>query len=89
MKPYQLIACSFHDELEALATLGTVCQIVYRDDADVVQTVDSRIVDVYSANRADFVKLQEGTIIRADHLISVDGKPIAFAFSSVKRSDVP
>jgi Rho-binding antiterminator len=80
MHPYQLIACSFHDELEALATLRQTCPIQYRD-GDAVQTVTSRIVDVYARDRADFIKLQGGTVIRADHLISVDGKPVQFASS--------
>jgi Rho-binding antiterminator len=78
MPDYRLIACSFHDELEALATLRKPCPIVYRDADDTVQTVDSQIIDVYSENHADFVKLQDGTIVRADRLISVDGKPIKF-----------
>jgi Rho-binding antiterminator len=78
MHPYQLIACSFHDELEALATLRRECPIHYRD-GDAVQTVTSRIVDVYARDRADFIKLQDGTVIRADHLTSVDGKPVQFA----------
>ncbi len=81
MHPYQLVACSFHDELEALATLRKECQIVYRDAENQVQTVTSKIVDVYAADRADFIKLQDGTVIRLDFLISVAGKPIQFASS--------
>ena len=90
MHPYQLIACSFHDELEALATLHQTCEIQYRETDGVVHTVTSKIVDVYSRNglgpvprdhRADFIKLQDDTVIRADHLISVAGKPVKFANS--------
>ena len=81
MPPYRLIACGFHDELEALATLRQPCQIVYRDGNGATQSVGSRIVDVYAQGSADFIKLQTGAIIRADHLLSVDGKAIAFADS--------
>ena len=79
--PYQLVACTFHDELEALAILRQVSQVVYRDPQDNIQTVNSKIIDVYAANRADFIKLQDGTVIRLDHLVSVNGKPIQFANS--------
>lgn len=81
MDAYRLVACSFHDELEAWATLRQDCQIIYRDKKGQNQTVTSKIIDVYAANRADFIKLQNGSIIRLDHLISVNNKPIQFANS--------
>lgn len=81
MNAYRLVACSFHDELEAWSTLRQDCQIIYRDEEGQKQTVTSKIVDVYAANRADFIKLQDGTIIRLDHLMSVNDKPIQFAHS--------
>lgn len=81
MHPYQLIACSLHDELEALATLRQTCEIQYRQADGAGHTVTSKIVNVYSRNRADFIQLQDGTVIRADHLISVADKPIQFANS--------
>lgn len=81
MNAYRLVACSFHDELEAWATLRQDCQIIYRDEEGQKQTVTSKIIDVYAANRADFIKLQAGTIIRLDHLMSVNDKPIQFASS--------
>lgn len=81
MHPYTLVACSFHDELEAIATLRQTVPIVYRDAADQVQTVHSRIIDVYSANKADYLRLQDQTVIRLDHLVSVNDKPIQFSHS--------
>ena len=79
MHPYKLVACSFHDELEAIATLRQTVPIVYRDTEDQVQTVNSQIIDVYSANRADYLKLKDGTVIRLDYLVSVNDKPIKFS----------
>ena len=81
MRPYQLVACTFHDELEALATLCQVCPVIYRNSDGAVQTVNSTIIDVYAKDRADFIKLDNGTVIRLDDLISVNGKPIQFASS--------
>ncbi|MDX2213992.1 MAG: hypothetical protein SFY66_11960 [Oculatellaceae cyanobacterium bins.114] len=78
MNPYELVACSFHDELESLATLRQRCKIIYRTATNDVVEVDSRIVDVYAANKADFLKLEDGTEIRLDYLVEVNGKPIQF-----------
>lgn len=78
MERYIPVSCDFHDELEALATLRQVCQIVYRNAADEVIEVQDRIVDVYAANQADFLKLHNGTEIRLDRLISVNGKSMSY-----------
>jgi len=37
--------------------------------------VQDQIVDVYAANKTHFLRLKDGTEIRLDRLISVDGKP--------------
>jgi len=71
MNDYCLVDCGFHDQLEALATLRwQTCQ-KFR--------VQDQIVDVYAANQADFLKLKDGTEIRLDRLISVNGNPTRFA----------
>ncbi len=80
MHPYKLVACSFHDQLEALATLRQNCEIVHQT-LEGEQITQSRIIDVYSANQADFIRLQNGTIIRMDHLVSVDNQLVKFANS--------
>ena len=81
MNPYKLVACSFHDQLEAIAILRQTIPVVYRDADDQVQTVNSRIIDVYSANKADYLKLQDQTVIRLDYLVSVNDKPVQFSTS--------
>lgn len=78
MNPYQLVSCDFHDELESLATLHEPCEIVYKTDSGETTTVNSRIADVYASNHADFVKLEDGTEIRLDCLVSVNGKQVSF-----------
>lgn len=50
MDAYRLVACSFHDELEAWATLRQTCQIIYRDEKVQNKTVTSKIIDVYGTN---------------------------------------
>ncbi len=79
MNDYCLVDCGFHDQLEALATLQQTCQISYRTATEEIVEVQSQIVDVYAANKADFLKLKDGTEIRLDRLISVNGNFIRFA----------
>lgn len=79
MDDYCLVECGFHDRLEALATLRQICQISYRTVTGEIVEVQDRIVDVYAANQADFLKLKDETEIRLDRLISVNGNPTRFA----------
>ncbi len=79
MDDYCLVDCGFHDQLEALATLRQICQISYRTVTGEIARVQDQIVDVYAANQADFLKLKDGTEIRLDRLISVNGNPARFA----------
>jgi Rho-binding antiterminator len=79
MNDYCLVDCGFHDQLEALATLRQTCRISYRAVTEEIVEVQSQIVDVYAANQADFLKLKNGTEIRLDRLISVNGNPTRFA----------
>lgn len=103
-EPYRPIACSLHDELEALATLRHECEIRFvadhegeagrsdategtgttgeSDTSERIETDDSgyavargRIVDVYSRGGAEYLRLEDGTVIRLDRIVSVNGKP--------------
>jgi Rho-binding antiterminator len=79
MNDYCLVDCKFHDQLEALATLRQTCQIVYRTVSEEIVEVESQIVNVYAANKADFLKLKDGTEVRLDRLLSVNGELTRFA----------
>lgn len=81
MNLYIPVSCDFHDELEAIATLRQTCRIVYRpeaSEASATTEISGRIVDVYAANHADYVKLEDGTVIRLDRIVSVNNKPVSF-----------
>ncbi|MCK9407941.1 MAG: hypothetical protein WCX28_04855 [Bacteriovoracaceae bacterium] len=74
MYKYQNISCSYYDQLEAYATQRTRCAIIYRDAGE--KSVEGIIVDVYASNGAEYLKLDNGTVIRLDHLISVNNVPV-------------
>jgi Rho-binding antiterminator len=72
MDSYTPVSCAFHDELEAIATLRQSCRIVYRTDAGTTSEISGQIVDVFAANHAEYVKLEDGTLIRLDQIASVN-----------------
>lgn len=75
MSDYQPVSCDFHDQLEAIATLHQPCDISYRqtDDGKVIDIRD-RIVDVYTTHEAEMLKLADGTTIRLDQIVALNGK---------------
>jgi Rho-binding antiterminator len=79
MDKYTLVNCDFYDRLEAWATLRQICQIIYRNTNSEKIQVQSRIVDVYAAKGADFLKLEDGVEIRLDKIISVNGEKISYS----------
>ncbi len=78
MDTYTPVSCDFHDELEAIATLRQTCRMVYHTETSATAEISGRIVDVYAANHADYVKLEDGTIIRLDQIISVNDQSVSF-----------
>lgn len=79
MDAYIPVSCDFHDELEALATLRKECRIVYRNAANELVEVPGRIVDIYAASKADFIKLNDGTEIRLDRIVSVNDQKVSYS----------
>lgn len=82
MKPnrqtYQSINCSYYDQLEAYATQRTRCSIVYRVN-DAEQHAEGIIIDLFAQHGAEYLKLDNGTVIRLDDLISVNGIALNYA----------
>ena len=76
MSSYQPISCSVHDRLLALATLGRECTLLVRMPDDSRRLVRGVIVDVYSRDGAEHLRLADGTVIRLDHIQALDGDPI-------------
>lgn len=74
MKKYQPISCSFHDHLEAWATTQADCKIKFRDSRKKDCSVTGKIKDIYTRNGIEFMVIDNGTKIRLDQLIHVNGK---------------
>lgn len=72
---YQSISCSYYDQLEAYAVKRTQCIIVHDDNGE--KTISGIIVDVFAKEGAEYLKLNNGTVIRLDYLISINGVPVS------------
>lgn len=74
MEEYIPINCDFYDELESLATMKRSCQIVFRHENGAVSTIRGVILDLYTRNKIEYLKMDSGLEIRLDKLIEADGK---------------
>lgn len=73
---YQPIDCNFYDILEANAVLKKIVWIEYRDEADDLQKINSRIVDLFVRDKAEYMKLENEQLIRLDKIHAVDGQEL-------------
>ncbi len=72
MSDYTPVSCELYDKLEAIATLHRTSQITYQDETGNNVDVETKIVDVYAKNGADYCKFENGTIVRLDKLKAIE-----------------
>ena len=72
---YQSISCSYYDQLEAYETQRTVCAVTYDDAGE--KSISGIIVDLFAKDGAEYLKLDNGTVIRLDHLHSINGLTVS------------
>lgn len=73
---YQPIDCNYYDRLEAWATMKTICLLVFLDENDVRQEVSGGIADLYTVNKAEYLRMDNGLTVRLDRLLAVNGVPV-------------
>jgi Rho-binding antiterminator len=76
MDEYKLVNCDFDDQLEEWSTLRQPCQLTYRNAEDELTEAKGLIVDIYAADKADYLKLDDGTVIRLDKIVTANGKKV-------------
>jgi len=72
MMQYKPIDCNFYDKLEAFATSKKICLIIYKQ-ADEIINIHSKIVNLETINKEEFMVLEDDVRVRLDYLVSVDG----------------
>ncbi|MCP4442053.1 MAG: hypothetical protein GY810_24350 [Aureispira sp.] len=80
---YKSISCNFYDLILARATFKSLENITYLDPQNKQLTVESKIIDVFTKEKAEYLKLEQGTIIRLDKIISI-GKDKLSDYESCK-----
>ncbi|MBC8109466.1 MAG: hypothetical protein H7Y04_00240 [Verrucomicrobia bacterium] len=75
---YQPISCNFYDELEALAVKSLACEIVFLDENDQEQTVQTKIETFFIVQKAEFMQVSGFPPIRLDKLVRVNDRFLSF-----------
>ena len=76
---YTPISCAAHDELLALATKRQRCELVVRGADGGTARLEGVIQDVYTSEGAEYLRLNDGSVVRLDRLVSVDGRSVPAA----------
>jgi Rho-binding antiterminator len=69
---YQTVSCHFYDELEALAVKKVLSNITYLENENEIN-VEDLIVDFRTKNKEEFLILKNGTQIRLDKIVKING----------------
>lgn len=86
-RTYIPIDCEFHDVLEAAATLRRIVSIDHLDDGGNRRVVDARIADLFARDGAEYMRLDDGSVIRLDRLIAIDD--VSPVHSELARTESP
>lgn len=71
-KEYKPIACGLYDELELRALRKQKVKIVFLNDKKENGIVECVIADLFSKNKVEYLKTEDGNIIRLDDVIELD-----------------
>lgn len=77
MEKYKSIGCSYYDQIEAYAVKRTACEVLYNDGEE--KQASGRIVDVFAKDGAEYLRMEDGTLIRLDHLVSINGEAVTYS----------
>lgn len=71
--PYRPIDCGLHDELQLRVMRGRVVEATWTAPDGTPRSRTGRLLDVFSRDGAEYLRLADGTDVRLDRLVSVDG----------------
>ena len=70
---YQPIDCGFYDHFEAAIVQRREVVLVYRDDDNLHVATRTKLLDLKTEASVEYVKLSDGTWLRLDKVISLNG----------------
>lgn len=71
--PYHPIDCGLHDELQLRVLRRRAVELAWRDSRGTTMRREAVLQDVFSRDAAEYVRLDDGTEVRLDRLVTVDG----------------
>lgn len=77
MEKYKSIGCSYYDQIEAFAVKRTPCDVLYNDGEE--KRTSGLIIDVFAKDGAEYLRMENGTLIRLDHLVSINGEAVTYS----------
>ena len=71
---YQPIDCGVYDHFEAAIVQRRTVELVFRGDAGAMVSIPTRLKDLKTVDKEEFVQLPDGTWLRLDRVHSIDGQ---------------
>ncbi|MBW7842206.1 MAG: hypothetical protein H3C40_05735 [Ignavibacterium sp.] len=71
-KKYKPIACGLYDELELRALRKQRVKIIFLNAKDNNELIECIITDLFSKDNTEYLKTDNGRIIRLDNIIEMD-----------------
>ncbi|GIK21524.1 MAG: hypothetical protein BroJett005_09380 [Ignavibacteriota bacterium] len=71
-KKYKPIACGLYDELELRALRKQRVKIIFLNARDDNELIECIITDLFSKDNTEYLKTDNGRIIRLDNIIEMD-----------------
>ncbi len=72
-KEYKPIACGLYDELELRALRKKTIKLTFQNDQNDNEIIECIIADLFSKDKIEFLKTNDGKIIRLDDVLEIDG----------------
>jgi len=73
MENYTPVNCSFYDQLENAIVTKEKVSLEYLNENRSLEKYAGILLDIYSKEKAEFVKLADGTSIRLDFIQKLNG----------------
>jgi Rho-binding antiterminator len=71
-KEYKPIACGLYDELELSALRKQPVKLAFINSKNQTEIIECIIVDLFSKDKTEFLKADDGKVIRLDDVVELD-----------------
>lgn len=68
---YEPVDCDFSDELEFAVIRQLPVEVKYWNVKNDLHAIRGRIIDIYTENQAEYIKMSNQTLVRLDRIASV------------------